>query len=263
MATPSVDTPPLTLLTFAPMVDSELCRLVLHHYGVAYRERPHLFGWASILALWHGWTPVIPLLYGNGFNLSGPRNIVAHYEDICPHGKMLLPSHEPLRTQVEADWSEFNGELALATAVVAYFHLLPHPDILREPFFRGLPPREARILGGSYPVLRFLFETLLRLSPARAQDALTRIRTVFDRTDKRLADGRRYLAGDTVTLSDLSLVAAAAPVLLPDGYASPIPPFDVMPPEMKAIITQMRVHPTARFVERIYAEQPRPAPAGP
>jgi glutathione S-transferase len=162
----------------------------------------------------------------------------------------------------EADWSEFNGELALATAAVAYFHLLPHPDILREPFFRGLSPREARILRGSYPVLRFLFETLLRLSPARTQDALTRIRTIFGRTDRRLADGRHYLVGDTLALSDLSLAAAAAPLLLPDGYASPIPRFDVMPPEMKAIITEMRAHPTAQFVQRIYAEQPRPAPAG-
>jgi glutathione S-transferase len=263
MATQAADAPPLTLLTFAPMVDSELCRLVLAHYAVAYRESPHVFGWGSILSLWHGWTPVIPLLYGNGFRLSGPRSIVNHYEDVCSHDKMLVPSQQPLRTHVEDDWNLYNGELALYTAVVAYFHLLPHPDILTEVFFRGVPAEEVRVFGHTYPLQRLMFETLLRLNPARAQDALARIRTIFAITDKRIADGRRYLAGDTLTLSDLSLAAAAASLLLPDGYAAPIPPFEVMPAEMKAIITEMRGHPTAGFVQRIYSEQPRPVTAHP
>jgi len=40
-----------SLLTFAPMVDSELCRFVLMHYTTPYRELPHTFGWGSLLAL--------------------------------------------------------------------------------------------------------------------------------------------------------------------------------------------------------------------
>jgi hypothetical protein len=53
------------------------------------------------------------------------------------------------------------------------FHLLPHRDIMLEPVFRGIPPREKWILGGSYPVQSALLSLLLRLSAARAQDALT------------------------------------------------------------------------------------------
>ena len=241
------------LLTFAPMVDSELCRFVLGHYAVAFRERPHVFGWASILALWHGWTVQIPVLYGDGLRLVGPRDIVDHFDETCPVERKLVPGRQPLRGQVEADWKLFNGELAAHTAVVAYFHLLPHRDIMMEPFFRGVPPGEARLLRGSYPALRALFTLLLRLSAAKAQDALMRIRMIFEKTDSRLADGRRHLAGDALTLSDLSLAAAAAPLLLPKGYRFPIPPFDLMPSEMKAIITEMRQHATAGFIQRIYA----------
>jgi hypothetical protein len=49
-------TPPLSLLTFAPMVDSETSRFILRHYGIDYRERPHVFAWGSLLALWRGST---------------------------------------------------------------------------------------------------------------------------------------------------------------------------------------------------------------
>lgn len=259
---------PLSLLTFAPMIDSELSRFVLSHYEISYREEPHIFGWASVLSLLHAGTPRIPVLYGGGLRLVGPRAIVDRFDEICPVERKLVPARQPLRTQVEADWNRYNGDLAAHTAVLAYFRLLPHRDIMIEPFSRGIPPREAAIVPRAYPFLRRLFTLLLRLDAGRAEDALTRIRMAFAYTDARLADGRRYLAGDVLTLSDLSLATAVAPLLLPAGYNAPIPPFESMPPDMQAIVTELRQHPTARFVERIYAErrpqagagEPRPAP---
>jgi glutathione S-transferase len=246
--------PTQSLLTFAPMVDSELCRFLLRHYAVPYREKPHVFAWGSILALCRGGTGRVPFLYGGGLRLAGPRAIVDHFDEICPVERKLIPSSQPTRTRVEADWNLFNGELAAHTAVLAYFHLLPHQDIMVEPFFRGIPSKERFVLGGSYPFLRGLLTVLMRLSAAKAQDALTRIRIIFQKTDARLADGRLYLAGDTLTLSDLSVTAAAAPLLLPEGYGSPIPPIERMPPEMVGIIAELRQHATARFIQRIYAE---------
>jgi glutathione S-transferase len=47
------------------------------------------------------------------------------------------------------------------------------------------------------------------------QDALTRVRMAFDRTDTLIADERHYLAGGRLTLADLALASAAAPLLLP------------------------------------------------
>jgi glutathione S-transferase len=246
---------PLSLLTFAPMIDCETSRLVLGHYGIPYREEPHVFGWVSLLALWHAFTLRVPVLYGQGLRLAGPRRIVDHFDERCLVERKLIPARMPFHAQVEADWNLYNGELAAHTAVLAYFHLLPHRDIMMEPVFRGIPPREKWILGGSYPVQSALLSLLLRLSAARAQDALAHIRMIYKKTDVRLRDGRRYLAGDALSLSDLSLAAAAAPLLLPDGYRSPIPLLEQMPPQVAAIITELRQHETARFVQRIYAEQ--------
>jgi glutathione S-transferase len=243
---------PYSLLTFAPMVDSELCRFVLKHYAIRYRERPHTFGWGSLLALARCRTLRVPALHGSGVRLAGPRALVEHFDRSCPVQNMLLPFQQPLRTQVERDWKRYNGELALYSAVVAYFHLLPHREIMIEPFFRGVPESESRVFRGAYPFLRGLLTNLLKLGDGRARDALVRIRMLFDATDRRLRDDRPYLAGDRVTLGDFSLAAAAAPLLLPRGYGSPIPPLETMPNAYASIVKEMRGHPTATFVQRIY-----------
>ena len=62
---------PYSLLTFAPMVDSELCRFVLRYYAIPYRERPHTFGWGSLLALGRCGTLRVPAFYGRGIRLAG------------------------------------------------------------------------------------------------------------------------------------------------------------------------------------------------
>jgi glutathione S-transferase len=246
--------PQLLLLTFAPMIDSETSRFVLTHDGVNYRERPHVFAWGSLLALWYGFTPRVPLLYGNGLRLAGPRPIADFFDALGDRAAMLVPTTQPARTQVEADWALFNGELATYTAVVAYYYLLPHPDILTEPFFRGVPKWEKVLFGRSYPLLRAILSLLLRLNTGRADDALRRSKLIFDHVDRRVADGRRYLVGARMTLSDIGFAAAAAPLLLPAGYRALIPTLDSMPQAMQEIISEMRKRPSARFVASIYEE---------
>lgn len=245
---------PRTLLTFAPMIDCEFSRFLLNHYGAAWQETPHLFVWVSVLSLWHAGTPQVPVLFGQGPSLVGPRGIVDHYETVCPENKKLIPANSVLAMQVEADWARYNGILAGSTAVIGYYHLLPQRSIMMEPFSRGLPKSEASVLNVAYPALAALFRLLLQLNPANARDALAQTRALFEETDRRLADGRRYLVGDALTLSDLALATAAAPVLQPIGYGSPMPPLDSMPAEMKAIVSEMRQHPTADFVQRIFRD---------
>ena len=87
--------PPLTLLTFAPMVDSETTRLLLHYYGIAYRERDHLFAWVSVVTLFHGGTGKVPLLYGRGLRVTSPRSIAEHFDAALPPERKLIPRGRP------------------------------------------------------------------------------------------------------------------------------------------------------------------------
>lgn len=241
------------LLCFAPMVNCELSRLVLGYYRFAYREADHLFAWSSLLTLRHGGYGEVPLLYGAGLPpLSGPHPIALHLDPMFAPNCRLVPREEPLRSIVEADWNRYMNRLGGDVAAVCYYHLLPLRAMMTELFAQGLPPGEKRALPILYPFLRWLFTVLLRLNPARVADALLRIRLIFDVTDRRIADGRTFLAGDRLTLSDLSLAAASGPVLLPPDYHAPVPRFDQMPAALQDIVRELRARPTAAFVAAIY-----------
>ena len=244
----------VSLLIFPPMIDSEACRFALNHYGVSYRERAHVFGLASMVALWHGWTIRIPLLSGDGYRLAGPLQIVNHFEARCPPERKLLPAQKHLSDQVVADWTRFNQTLGFAAARFAYYHLLPHRELMIEPFSRGVPACEASMMRSAYPVFAGMFRVLLRLTAQHAREAAAQIRSIFDETDRRLSDGRRYLAGDAFTLADLALATSAAALLLPEGYGSPMPPLERMPPEMASINAELGQRETAHFIRRIYRD---------
>lgn len=247
-----------TLLTFAPMVDSEFARLLLRHYGLSFREADHMFGWASLVAIRHGGYGRIPLLHGNGPRLTGPRNIFAHFDPLAPAELRLMPMEAPARQAVERDLLRYNGDLALDVAVASYFHLLPERAMMSGLFAQGVPGWEARGTPLGYPVLRLLFKLLLRLNPQRAAAAEQRIRAIFAETDERLRDGRRFLMGDRLTLGDIALASSAAALLHPPGYAAPVPRPEQMPPELRNLAGDLAALPTARLVERIYAAIPGP-----
>ena len=71
--------------------------------------------------------------------------------------------------------------------------------------------------------LKSLFALLLRLKPEAVADSFQQSLRIVDAVDARVADGRRYLWGDRLTLSDISFATALAPFLLPSGYSAPIP----------------------------------------
>jgi glutathione S-transferase len=237
------------------MIDSEACRFALSHYGVAFDERAHVFGWASILALWYGWTVQIPVLHGDRCRLADPRQIVEHFDAVCPPQRKLLPADTRLAKQVIADWNRFNWTLGFAAATFSYFHLLPHRELMIEPFSRGVPDYEAPWMRSAYPFFSGMFRLILRLcNERRARVAAARILSIFDETDRRLSDGRRYLVGDHLTLADIGLATSAGPLILPEGYASPMPPLERMPPAMTAMRAELAQRLTAEFVHRIYRE---------
>jgi glutathione S-transferase len=241
-----------TMLTFQPMIDSETARLVARHYGIAVTERDHLLVCASLRTLLRGGYGRIPLLVGQGFALTGPYPIAEHFDAALPAARRLIPTTPPLAAEVAADWARYNGAMGSDVAVVAYYRLLPQRALMQPIFAAPVPWLEARLLPLTYPILRGLITLALGLSADRAAAATLRIRAAFDATDRRIADGRRYLAGERLTIGDIALCAAAAPLLLPRGYGALMPPLAAMPPALRTLMEELRTRPTAAFVQRLY-----------
>jgi glutathione S-transferase len=244
-----------TLITFPPSLDSELARFLLRHYGVENREERHTLIFSSFATLGHGATVVFPLLYGDSIKLVGPRAIAEHYDARCASDLRLLPQQAAQRTQVDSDWTLFNQTLAFATARFAYYHLLPHRDLMIAPLSQGSPDFEVTMVRNAYPLFAGILQTLLWLTAKHARQSLEQIREVFKTVDSRLATNQNFLVGDELSLSDLAFAVAAAPVVLPPTYGGPIPSLDEMPAPLQAAIREMRAHPAGAFALRIYDEQ--------
>jgi glutathione S-transferase len=238
------------MLTFAPMVDSECTRLVLTHYRIPFVELDHIFGWASLLTLFHLGYGRIPLVYGGGLHGSGPRSIVNSIDDRMGD-RRLLPPASPLRDDVERSWALYNGELAVHVAVFAYYHLLPSREAMIGAFQAELGPREARLAGPTYGAVRALLSILLRLTATRAAAALSRIRAILDETDRIVVDGRSYLHGGRLTLADLGLLSALEPLALPARYQKHVPPVEQLPEEFRNVVEEARKRPVSTFAERL------------
>jgi glutathione S-transferase len=84
-------------------------------------------------------------------------------------------------------------------------------------FQRNRPAWQRRITGPVYPALRALFTLLLQLKPAVVADAVLRVDSALTAIDDRLADGRRFLIGDRLTLSDLALAPSCCRQPMPPG----------------------------------------------
>ncbi|WP_313537283.1 glutathione S-transferase C-terminal domain-containing protein [Sphingomonas sp.] len=243
---------PATMWTFQAMIDSETTRLLARHYGLALTERDHLLVCALILARLFGGTGKVPLLRSRGAALTGPLAIAQHFDAALPAANRLIPDAPSLAAQVSADWEAYNDDLGTAVAVYAYFHLLFERALMQPIFATPVPWIEAALLPLTYPVLRAVITSGLKLSAEAAAAAAKTILASFDATDARIADGRRFLAGDRLTLGDIALCGAAAPLLLPRGYGALMPPLEAMPLALRTLMEGLRARPTAAFVQRLY-----------
>lgn len=243
---------PYTMLTFAPMIDSETCRLLLAHYGIAYREDDHLITIASLLAQIRSGATVLPLVTGPGTKVASPYALTQWGDAKVANPFKLIPAD--LASDVATDWQTYNGGMGAAVAIYAYYHLLPHREVLLPMFARPVPWWEGLALHLTYPLMRMLFTAKLKLTPEGAASAADNMLVLFDHTDKRIADGRPYLCGDRLTLGDFALAGTTAPLLMPPGNHTGMPAPETLPEPVRTRCLELRQRPTAAFVDRLYRE---------
>lgn len=246
---------PLRFVTLPISHYCEKVRWALERQGVPFIEEGHgpVLHAFSTMPLTGGKSRTVPILVDE--NLS-PRRVLIDSTDCLRH----LADHygatwQYAHPEAAALEDELDDKLGPATRRFAYFYLLPEratADVLTQ----NVPGWEASFARAMFPLIRRGMAKAMNISPEGAQRSLGQLRELMERYGARLADGRRYLCGDTLTAADLTFAALASPVIFPSGYAKiTMPDITAMPTPLREEVQRQRQSPAGQFVLRLYAEE--------
>jgi glutathione S-transferase len=169
---------------------------------------------------------------------------------------------EPTAAALELE-QKFDRRLGNDVRVWAYSRIFRRRDLtlrswgIEEP---GIPAWQRVLLWTFTPVLRAAVRQMLGVSPSRAEKALGRTRQAFDEVDALLADGRRFLLGDSLSFADITFASLAALAVLPPEYAGRSLAgrrlaLDELDPAWREEVEAFRRRPAGQFVLRLYREE--------
>lgn len=245
------------LVTLLPSADVDLARWLLARWGIAYREEPHapVFHLLALRRVGAGRMDS-PLFLRGADRFAGVDALVAGLDHRAPEAARVLPDPDrdpALRAEVMALQHDLRWTMGMGTVRWAYHHFLRDRALVWNSFTTGVPAWERLALrAGAFGPVRKRLVGALGLSDAVAEAALATVRAGFDRVDARLADGRRYLCGDRLSLADLAFATSGGPMVLARGYGGHLPPLDACPPVVRAVVTDLRDRPAGRFIQRLY-----------
>jgi glutathione S-transferase len=233
----------------------EKARWALDRAGASYVEQPHLQLVHIVAARRAGGRRSVPVFVSDDGEVVADSTDILRWADrrLAPDWH-LYPSGE-LGDQASALEDEFDEGLGVDSRLWIYHETLPILDRLRPWAEAGLPRWEQLALRGSGPLARIGISRALGVTDASAAAALESVDRTFHDVARRLTDGRRFLLGDRFTAADLTFAALSAPMLLPGGYGSPLPPPEAMPDVAADHIRRLRAHPAGMFADRLYREE--------
>jgi glutathione S-transferase len=259
---------PLRLHTITFSHYAEKARWCLDRLGVPYEEVPNV-GVLGVLLTGRTvpWLEVPPGLT----RISDSSRILRYLWGECagrlPGDRTWFLEPTPAALALEA---KLDRRLGNDVRVWLYHHLLRDTALsfrswgIDEP---AIPRWQRALLLAARPVLAFAVRRMLGVTPGRADRAWERTREAFDEMDQLLADGRRYLTGETLTFADITFASLGALAVLPPEYPGNrlggrrMAVTDIRDSRWRAEVEEMRARPSGQFILRLYREERARRPA--
>lgn len=248
----------LRLLTIPISHYCEKARWALDRVGAPYVEEAHLQLFHYLPVRRAGGRATVPVLVHPEGVLTDSTDILRWIDErTSPAARLFPPEGSPEHGEVAALEADFDEHVGPAGRLWMYQHLLDRPELAHRFGTTGVPRWQKSLLPLGFPFVARFLRWRLRTSADAADEALRICRATLDTVAERLADGRRFLAGDRFTAADLTFASLCAPLLMTPGYGVPLPQPTDLPPIVAREIDAHRAHPAGQFVMRVYAEQRR------
>jgi glutathione S-transferase len=233
----------------------EKARWALDRAGVDYEERAHLQLIHRLAARRAGGGRTVPVLVCDAGVLAESADILAYADARAAAEWRLYPADPHHAAEVRSLERVFDERLGPHGRRWLYHRLRGRPDLAIRYGCTGVPAWERRLLPRFYPLVMRGIDRILEITPETADESEAEVRAVFDLVAERLADGRRYLCGDSFTAADLTFSALASPMLVPPEYGVPLPQPDELPAPAATLVRELREHPAGMHALEMFREE--------
>lgn len=249
-------TPLLVTISFSHFC--EKARWALDRARVPYRESAHLPAFHALPVKRAGGKRATPTLVTGDGVLNDSTDILAWCDRQRPEAALYGQSAEE-RREILALEDLFDEQLGPHVRRWAYFHLLQERRAIMSMFAvqADVPSFEKAAMRAVFPAVRAMMRKAMNIDAEGAARSRRKVDEVFATVAARLADGRRYLVGESFTAADLTFAALAAPGVLPEGLALRYPAVDELPEEAATQVRAWRAHPAGEFALRVAREDRR------
>jgi glutathione S-transferase len=247
----------LTLVTIPISHYCEKARWALERAGIAYREERHVQGIHQIAARRAGGGATVPVLVTPDGPLGESAEILAWVDAHTPPERRLFPPTPPAREEVESLCRRFDEVLGPTGRRLMYIHMFPARSLALRFNNAGVPFWEDRAIRAAWPLAKRFIGRALGIAPGIEVEDEAAVWREFDFVAGLLSDGRPHLCGEQFGAADLTFAALSAPLVLPAEYGVALPPFELLPAPMAALVQSAREHAAGRYALELFAKYRR------
>lgn len=232
----------------------EKVRWALDLLKIPYIEERHVPAFHLLATRKHGGSSV-PVLVAKSGNFTDSTDILHYLDTLSPESQRLYPTNAELRREVEELEKLFDARLGADIRNWAYFYRSGDRKTMRTAWCIGTPLFERIGFEIAFPFMSSKVRQLYSITADSAAAALQGIQEIFEIVNQRLAGGKTYLVGDTISAADITFAALAAPVLLPSEHPVSLAKIAELPIKMAAVIKELQSTAAGVFALRLYREQ--------